>query len=129
MLNQITLLGRLTKDVELRKTPNDTSVASFTIAVDRDFQSGGSERQADFIPVVAWKNNAEFVSKWFSKGSLICLSGSLQMRNWEDKQGNKRVTAEVLMERCWFAGSKSEKATQNPAADFTELPDEEDLPF
>ena len=108
MLNHITLLGRLTRDPELRRTQSGTAVASFTIAVDRDFApKDGGERETDFIDCVAWRSTGEFVSKYFQKGSVIAVSGRLQIRNWTDKDGNKRRTAEVNVENAYFAGSKS----------------------
>ncbi len=107
MLNHITLMGRLTRDPELRYTQSGTAVASFSIAVDRDFGSrDGSERQTDFIDIVAWRHTGEFVSKYFAKGSMCVVSGRLQIRDWQDKDGNKRRTAEVVAENVYFGESK-----------------------
>lgn len=107
MLNTITVMGRLTADPELRHTGNNIPVASFTLAVDRDYKDKASgEKQTDFIPVVAWRNSAEFAAKYFSKGRMAVVSGSLQMRKWTDKDGNKRVSAEILAEHIYFGDSK-----------------------
>ena len=105
MLNTITLMGRLTRDPELRYTQNQTPVASFTLAVDRDF-SRGEDRQTDFIDIVAWRQTAEFVSKYFSKGSMAVVQGRLQLRDWTDRDGNKRRSAEVVAENVYFGESK-----------------------
>ena len=130
MLNRIFLMGRLTKDVEMRITLSGTHVANTTVAVDRDFQSGGSEKQTDFIDVVAFKNTAEFLERNFRKGQMICVAGRLQSRKWEDKNGQNRVSWEVVTENAWFCGDKP-KATPNvSAADFEDLGDDDgDLPF
>ena len=107
MLNHITIMGRLTRDPELRRTGSGIAVASFTVAVDRDFGGrDGGERETDFIDCVAWRQTGEFVSKYFTKGSMIVVSGRLQIRNWNDKDGNKRRTAEVVAENCYFGESK-----------------------
>ena len=128
MLNHIVIMGRLTAAPELRYTQQNTPVASFTLAVDRDFQSGGSERQTDFIPCVAWRGTAEFVSKYFTKGSMAAVSGRLQLRDWTDKDGNKRRTAEVVAESVYFGESKKRDAS--PDVQFEELPDDDgELPF
>lgn len=127
MLNHIVIMGRLTAAPELRYTQQDTPVASFTLAVDRDFQSGGSEKQTDFIPCVAWRKTAEFVSKYFTKGSMAVVSGRLQLRDWTDKDGNKRRTAEVVAESVYFGESKKRDAS--PDVPFEEIPDDGELPF
>ena len=106
MLNHITIQGRLTKDPELRHTGSGTAVASFTIACERDFKDQNGEKQTDFVNVVAWRNTAEFVSKYFSKGSMIIASGRLQMRSYTDKNGNKRTAAEVVIDNGYFGDSK-----------------------
>lgn len=106
MLNHITIMGRMTRDPELRKTSAGTSVASFTIACDRDFSK--EDKETDFIECVAWKGAADFVSKYFSKGRMAVVSGRLQIRNWNDKDGNKRKTAEVVADNVYFADSKRE---------------------
>ena len=107
MLNHITIMGRLTRDPELRRTGSGIAVASFTVAVDRDFGGrDGGERETDFIDCVAWRQTGEFVSKYFTKGSMIVVSGRLQIRNWTDKEGNKRRSAEVVADNVYFGESK-----------------------
>ena len=107
MLNHITLMGRLTRDPELRYTQSQTPVASFTIAVDRDFGSrDGGEKQTDFIDCVAWRQTAEFVSKYFTKGSMAVVSGRLQIRDWTDRDGGKRRSAEVVVDNMYFGESR-----------------------
>jgi len=107
MLNHITIMGRLTRDPELRRTGSGIAVASFTVAVDRDFGGrDGGERETDFIDCVAWRQTGEFVSKYFTKGRMIVVSGRLQIRSWTDKDGNKRRTAEVVADNCYFGDSK-----------------------
>ncbi len=107
MLNQIVLMGRLTRDPELRYTQSQTPVASFTLAVDRDFNGRDSgEKQTDFIDIVAWRQSAEFVSKYFTKGSMAIVTGRLQIRDWTDREGNKRRSAEVVADRVMFGESK-----------------------
>lgn len=104
MLNKITIMGRLTDDPELRYTQSQTPVASFTIACERDF----GDKATDFIPCVAWRQTGEFVDKYFHKGSLIAMTGSLQSRKWEDKNGNKRVSWEVNVDHAYFTGEKQD---------------------
>lgn len=107
MLNHIVIMGRLTRDPELRRTQSGTAVASFTLAVDRDFQSrDGGEKQTDFIDCVAWRQTGEFVSKYFQKGSMAVVSGRLQLRDWQDRDGNKRRSAEVVADNVYFGESK-----------------------
>ncbi len=107
MLNHITIMGRLTRDPELRRTGSGIAVASFTVAVDRDFGGrDGGEKETDFIDCVAWRQTGEFVSKYFTKGRMIVVSGRLQIRNWTDKDGNKRRTAEVVADNCYFGDSR-----------------------
>ena len=107
MLNHITIMGRLTRDPELRYTQSQTPVASFTLAVDRDFGSrDGGEKQTDFIDCVAWRSTAEFVSKYFQKGSMAVVSGRLQIRDWTDRDGGKRRNAEVVVDNIYFGESK-----------------------
>ena len=107
MLNHIIIMGRLTRDPELRRTGSGIAVASFTVAVDRDFGGrDGGEKETDFIDCVAWRQTGEFVSKYFTKGSMIVVSGRLQIRSWTDKDGNKRRTAEVVADNCYFGESK-----------------------
>lgn len=144
MLNHIVLMGRLTRDPELRRTNSGTAVASFTLAVDRDFgPKDGGEKETDFIECVAWKNTAEFISKYFSKGRMAVVSGRLQIRRWNDKDGNKRSTAEVVVDNAYFGDSKKEESSgftppaypsfapaSTPASDFAVLTDPDaKLPF
>ena len=113
MLNVVAIMGRLVADPELRTTPQGTNVCSFRIACDRNFARQGEQRQADFIDIVAWRSQAEFVSKYFQKGSLIAIDGSIQTRQYQDKQGNKRTAVEVVANNISFAGAK---AADKPAA-------------
>ena len=107
MLNHITIMGRLTRDPELRYTQSQTPVASFTLAVDRDFGGrDGGEKQTDFIDCVAWRQTAEFVSKYFTKGSMAVVSGRLQIRDWTDRDGGKRRSAEVVVDNMYFGESR-----------------------
>jgi len=148
IMNQIVLMGRLTRDPELRHTQNGTSVASFSLAVDRRFTpKDGGERQTDFIDVVAWQQTGEFVSKYFTKGQMAAVTGRLQIRDWTDKDGNKRKTAEVVAENVYFTESKKSRdasvgaamprddygsgySTPVESSDFVELDmDDGDLPF
>lgn len=111
MLNHITIMGRLTRDPELRRTGSGVAVASFTVAVDRDFGGkDGAEKETDFIDCVAWRATGEFVSKYFHKGAMIVVSGRLQIRNWTDKDNNKRRSAEVVADNCYFGESKRDNA-------------------
>ncbi|MDP4109654.1 MAG: single-stranded DNA-binding protein [Bacillota bacterium] len=140
MLNKAILMGRLTGDPELRHTPNNTAVTSFTLAVNRSFGSKG-EQQTDFIDIVGWGSTAEFVTKWFRKGMLVAVSGRIQTRNWEDKQGNKRKSVEVVADEVHFAEPKRESASRSDEAPgygsipsgssgFSELSDDDgELPF
>lgn len=150
MLNVVAIMGRLVADPELRTTGNGTNVCSFRIACDRNFAQKGQERQADFIDVVAWRQSAEFICKYFQKGSLIAVEGSLQSRQYQDKNGNKRTAVEVLANKINFAGGKKpggqlvddggeappkdyrEPApaySQGSADDFAVISDDDDLPF
>ena len=116
MLNRIVIMGRLTRDPELRRTGSGIAVASFTVAVDRDFSSkDGGEKETDFIDCVAWRQTGEFVSKYFTKGRMAVVSGRLQIRSWTDKDGNKRKTAEIVAENVYFGDSKSDTQNQNSA--------------
>lgn len=137
MLNHITIMGRLVRDPELRRTGTGTAVAGFTVAVDRDFSSK-DEKETDFIDCVAWRQTGEFVSKYFSKGSMIVVSGRLQIRKWTDKDGNKRNTAEVVADNVYFGDSKKEEKNDGfsggePAYqqnNFTPISgNDEELPF
>lgn len=139
MLNCVTLMGRLVADPELKTTTSGKSVCTFRIAVDRSFVKQGEQRQADFITIVAWGSTADFVARYFSKGSMIALQGSIQTRNYEDKDGNKRTAFEVVAREVSFCGSKNEtNPGQNQAPttmsgpapdDFEEIEVDEDLPF
>ena len=141
MLNHITIMGRLVRDPELRRTGSGIAVASFTVAVDRDFGGrDGGEKETDFIDCVAWRQTGEFVSKYFSKGRMIVVSGRLQIRSWTDKDGNKRRTAEVVADNCYFGDSKPADDSKNASNyhppvsaagnDYPELTgDDEKLPF
>ena len=120
-LNKIFLQGRLTRDPELRRTGSGTAVTSFSLACDRDFKSQSGEKETDFIEVVAWKNTAEFVSKYFSKGRMAVVEGRLQIRDWTDKTGNKRTTAEVVADNVYFADSKRSESNDNQKENFNAL--------
>ena len=138
MLNRIVLMGRLTRDPELRRTGSGTAVSSFSIAVDRDFKGQGGEKETDFIDIVAWRNTAEFVSKYFTKGRMAVVEGRLQIRDWKDREGNNRRSAEVVADNVYFGDSKrdgdapagSYTGGQSAQGGFTEM-DEDDgeLPF
>ena len=148
MLNKIIIMGRLAKDPELRRTQSGVSVTSFRIACDRNFVQQGQERQADYIDIVAWRGQADFVSKSFQKGSLVAVTGSLQSRNYKDKNGNSRTAVEVLADQINFAGPKKAQQvddggeappkdyrepapaySQGSADDFAVINDNDDLPF
>ena len=129
MLNRIVLMGRLTRDPELRRTQSGTAVVSFSIACDRDYAAQGAERETDFIDIVAWRGTAEFVDKYFSKGRIIVVAGRLQIRNWQDKEGNKRRSAEVVADNVYFGDSKRDSAdggsfnqSQGYAQSFNQVP-------
>ena len=133
MLNKIIIMGRLTADPELRRTGNGIAVTSFTLAVDRDFSSkDGGEKETDFIDCVAWRNTGEFVAKHFTKGRMAIAAGRLQIRSYNDRDGNKRRAAEVIVDNVYFGESKNSSPDQSPAPvqDFSaiEIPDYE-LPF
>ncbi len=150
MLNHIVIMGRLTRDPELRRTGSGVAVASFTVAVDRDFGNrDNGERETDFIDCVAWRQTGEFVSKYFTKGRMAVVSGRVQIRNWTDKEGNKRRTAEIVADNVYFGDSKREgdnggntyapaapnygeyaPAASAPVSDFAMLDDDDaQLPF
>ena len=114
-------MGRLTRDPELRRTGSGTAVTSFSLACDRDFKSQSGDKETDFIEVVAWKNTAEFVSKYFSKGRMAVVEGRLQIRDWTDKAGNKRTTAEVVADNVYFADSKRSESNDNQKENFNAL--------
>lgn len=128
-LNKVILMGRICKDLELKYTPSNVAVTSFTIAVDRRYQKDGN-KQADFIPIIAWRNTAEFICKWFSKGRLICVSGSLQTRTYDGKDGQKRYATEVIVDEVDFCGDKGKQEQTPPANDgFIEVDSDDELPF
>lgn len=133
MFNLAVLTGRLTADPELKKTQSGISVTSFTIAVDRDYKSG-EERKTDFINIVAWRQTAEFVTKHFTKGSLIGIEGTIQTRKYQDRDGNNRTAFEVVADNVQFVGAKtndtpSEASQERPAEEFNEVETDDDLPF
>lgn len=135
MLNHITIMGRFTRDPELRRTGSSVPVASFSLAVDRDVVAEGKERETDFIDCVAWRGTGEFIDRNFRKGSMAVVDGRLQIRGWTDKDGNKRRTAEINVEHIYFADSKkadtgASSAPQSRANDFAMLDDDDaQLPF
>ena len=138
MLNRITIMGRLTRDPELKKTQAGLSVTSFTLAVDRDFKGEDGQKEVDFIDVVAWRQTAEFVCKYLTKGRMAVADGRLQLRDWTDRDGNKRRSAEVVASSVYFADSKRDQgdATQGrggyrdePVRGFEPIDDDDDLPF
>lgn len=117
MLNHITLMGRMVRDPELRKTGSGISVVSFTVACDRDFSGKDStEKEVDFIDCTAWRSTADFISKYFTKGRMIVVDGRLQIRKWQDKEGNNRYSAEVVADRCYFGDSKRDSDGNAPTA-------------
>lgn len=138
-LNHISIMGRICNEIELRRTNAGVPVASFALAVDRDYSKDGAERETDFIEVVCWKNTAEFVHKYFGKGRMAIVSGRLQIRSWTDKDGNKRRSAEVVADNVYFGDSKPTDnsgaqaptyAPQASASDFAVLDDDDaQLPF
>lgn len=131
MLNKIIVMGRFTRDPELRRTPAGTAVASFSLAVERDFKGQNGERETDFIDVVAWRNVGEFVSKYFTKGRMAVVEGRLQVRDWTDTENRKRRTAEIVAENVYFGDSKREEQqdTYQELGEIAELDDDGDLPF
>lgn len=132
MLNRIIVMGRMTRDPELRRTNSGTAVASFTVAVDRDFKSLSGEKETDFIDVVVWRNTAEFVSKYFSKGRMAVVEGRLQIRDWTDKDGNKRRSAEIVADSVYFGDSKrdgGDTVQSEPQCGFSEIEDDGHLPI
>lgn len=141
MLNVVTLMGRLTTDPELKTTPNGISVTSFSVAVDRNYQRQGEEKKTDFINLVAWRGTAEFIARYFRKGNMIAINGSLQMRKFTDKDGNNRTFYDVVIDNAHFCGSKNDSGnaprqdqpisfSNVETSDFEEiLTDDDDLPF
>lgn len=131
MLNNVSLMGRITKEPELKYTPSGVPVLSFSIAVDRDYVSNGS-RETDFIDIVAWRNTAEFIKSYFSKGQMIAILGRLQIRKWTDKNGNQRNACEIIAENVYFAGNKySYESTSDKLhqVTYTEEYEKDDVPF
>ena len=129
MLNRICIGGRLTRDQELRHTQSGTSVASFTIACERDFKDKQTgEKVTDFVDVVAWRSTAEFVSRFFTKGRMAVVEGRLQVRNWTDKEGNKRRSAEILADSIYFGASKKDDGAESDENETVD-DDDPDLPF
>ena len=124
MLNRVVLMGRLAADPELRFTPNNVAVATFTLAVGRTYVTKGGERQTDWVDIVAWRQTAEFISKFFKKGHLMAVEGTLQTRTYEDKNGNKRKAVEVVAENAFFCESKQSSMGSDASSDFshTEVP-------
>lgn len=135
MLNRCIEMGRLTVDPELKSTQSGVSVTSFTLAVERDFKNQNGEREADFIPVVAWKNTAQFLSAYFKKGDMAIVSGRLQSRRWTDRDGNNRTAIEIVAENIYFCGPKKSQQEQNfnqlanDVEKFQEIDDSGNLPF
>ena len=133
MLNNVIIMGRLTRDPELRRTQSGTAVTSFTMAVDRDFKSQSGEKETDFIDVVAWRNTGEFAAKYLAKGRMAAVEGRIQAREWQDKDGNRRKAVEVVADNVYFADSKRDsKPQESRTADepeFEEVEDDGDFPF
>lgn len=130
MLNSVIIMGRLTRDPEMRHTQNGTAVASLTLACDRDFKPKSGEKETDFIDVVVWGKTAEFSANYFNKGRMAIVEGRLQVRNWQDKDGNKRKSTEVVADRMYFGDSKQDGKKQTaPSDDFEEIDDDGDIPF
>ena len=133
MLNHLTIMGRMTRDPELRYTNAGTAIASFALAVDRDFKGQDGQKETDFIECVAWRSTGEFAAKHFFKGKMAVVDGRLQIREWTDKQGNKRKSAEVVVDHIYFGDSRREQEQHEdnfPEPDFEEIgEDEGDLPF
>ncbi|MBQ2897024.1 MAG: single-stranded DNA-binding protein [Clostridia bacterium] len=145
-MNKVVLMGRLTKDPELKYTPSNVAVTTFTVAVDRNYARQGEQRQTDFINIVAWRTTAEFVAKYFSKGQLMALSGSIQTRTWDDNEGKRHYVTEVVADEVYFAEGKRDNSgtsyqaptpaeapapqqTMPQSPDFEISPDDDDLPF
>ena len=133
MLNNVIIMGRLTRDPELRRTQGGTAVTSFTMAVDRDFKSQSGEKETDFIDVVAWRNTGEFAAKYLAKGRMAAVEGRIQARDWQDKDGNRRKAVEVVADNVYFADSKRDSKPQETTSsnepEFDEIEDDGDLPF
>ena len=133
MINNVILMGRLVATPELRNTQTGLAVTSFSLAVERPYAQQG-ERQTDFINCVAWRKTADFITRFFQKGSMVAITGSIQTRNYEDKNGNKRTAVEVVVDQASFCGSKAETGNNDYTqshigSDFEEIPDDDDMPF
>ena len=143
-MNKVILMGRLTKDIEMRQTPNGVSLARFSIAVTRRFKNSNGEYDADFINCIAWRKTGEFIARYFQKGSMMAVVGSIQTRSWDGNDGKKQYATEVIVDEAYFTGSKSENSTggntdlsdsglddlnSQYGEDFATIGDEEDLPF
>ena len=133
MLNSVIIMGRWTRDPELRRTQGGTAVTSFTMAVDRDFKSQSGEKETDFIDVVAWRNTGEFAAKYLAKGRMAAVEGRIQVRDWQDKDGNRRKSVEVVADNVYFADSKRDSKPQESRTvddqEFDEIEDDGDFPF
>jgi single-strand DNA-binding protein len=132
-MNIVAIMGRLTADPELRTTSNGTSVTSFTVAVDRDYAPQGKERETDFLNVVAWRGTADFINRFFRKGKMIAIVGSLQTRSYEDKNGNKRTVTEIIADKATFCGDKANDTAEAEKPDlsvnFADAETDDGLPF
>ena len=127
MLNEVILMGRLTRDPDVRMTQNGTTAANFALACERDYAPQGQDRETDFFDIVAFRNTADFVGQYFSKGQLVAVKGRLQQRDWTDKQGNKRRTTEILADRCYFAEKRQDRDASD--AGFQHMSDSTPVPF
>lgn len=129
MVNNVVVMGRLTRDPELKQTASNVPMATFRIACERDYKSRDGKRETDFIDIIAWRQTAEFVSRFFTKGRLVVVTGKMQSRNWEDKDGNKRTNLEVVAESVYFADSKRDEEKQTRPPEFVPIDEDDDLPF
>ena len=127
MLNEVILMGRLTRDPDVRMTQNGTTAANFALACERDYAPQGQDRETDFFDIVAFRNTADFVGQYFAKGQLVAVKGRLQQRDWTDKQGNKRRTTEILADRCYFAEKRQHRDASD--AGFQQMSDSTPVPF
>ena len=127
MLNEVILMGRLTRDPDVRMTQNGTTAANFSLACERDYAPQGQDRETDFFDIVAFRNTADFVGQYFAKGQLVAVKGRLQQRDWTDKQGNKRRTTEILADRCYFAEKRQDRDASD--AGFQQMSDSTPVPF
>lgn len=127
MLNEVILMGRLTRDPDVRMTKNGTTAANFALACERDYAPQGQDRETDFFDIVAFRNTADFVGQYFAKGQLVAVKGRLQQRDWTDKQGNKRRTTEVIADRCYFAEKRQDRDASD--AGFQQMSDSTPVPF